>query len=334
MVNLVEFAHVVEILDGYSSRLFVDKALQMAGLDRTMLKGSRGFIPYAAEAIVIEAVARKTGERHLGAKLGRDFDYMTYGAYSVYVLSAPDLATALDRGRRAMLFIHPGSEIVLRQTETHLVVGRDSAGLSVVGHHHLDEGTPFVISQVAHHFLGIDWRPDWVELPNVRKKDLEALAELTGTEVRTGHDIPSVAIRLSDLSAPNPEPSQSEKTLSLTELQALMGVAPAQTTEEAVKQMLGISFKSGLPDEASISRLLAISSRTLQRALKAEGTSFRNVRSGFVAQRAETLLSQTEMSVDEIAKELGYSQSRAFRRAFKASTGLSPGAFRKTGRQS
>ncbi|MEM0950114.1 MAG: helix-turn-helix domain-containing protein [Pseudomonadota bacterium] len=329
MVNLVELRHVVELLDGCAPRRVVDKALRTAELDRSMLNGAKGFIPYAAEAVLVESVARSLGERHLGAKLGAKFDYMTYGAYSVYVLSAPNLATALDRGRRAMIFIHPGSKIVLRQTDTHLVVGRDSVGLTVIGHRHLDEGAPFVISQVAHHFLGSDWTPDWVELPDVRDRDMKTLQDLIGTEIRTDCQIPSVAIRLTDLSALNPGPPESDQPLSLNELEALMGVSPAQSAVDAVEQILSISSEQSVPDEKRAARLLATSPRTLQRALKLEGTTFRDVRSVFVAKRAERLLATTETPINEIARKLGYSEARAFRRAFRKTTGLSPGEFRK-----
>lgn len=328
-MNLVELTHVVELLERFANRRVVDKALAKAGLDRDMLNGSKGFIPYATEAVVIEAVAREIGERYLGAKVGRYFDYMTYGAYSAYVLSAPDLATALDRGRRAMLFIHPGSEIALHRTATHILVGRNSAGFAVVGHRHLDEGTPFVISQVAHHFLGADWRPDWVELPDVSKNDMNELERLIGTVIRTDCKYPAVAIRLSDLSAQNPGPPVSESSLTLTELGALMGINPAQTTTEAVKQILAISVAGSVPDEATVSWFLAVSPRTLQRALKAEGTTFRDIRLTFVTMRARTLLTQSETPIDAISNTLGYSNPRAFRRAFKKTTGLAPSEFRQ-----
>ncbi|WP_299354862.1 AraC family transcriptional regulator [uncultured Shimia sp.] len=328
MVNLVELTHVVDLLDRRVPRRIVDKGLAEAGLDRAMLEGSKGFFPYAAEAILVEFVARAVGDRHLGARVGREFDYMTYGAYSGYVLSAPDLGTALDRGRRAMLFIHPGSEIVLRQSDTHLIVGRDSAGLSVIGHRHLDEGAPFVISQVAYHFLGVEWRPDWVELPSVLDSDLKDLEELTGTTVRTDCEIPSIAIRLSDLAAPNPGAPELHKPLSLAELGVLMEISPTQKLAKIIAQLLEVTIKKKVTDEKTVARLLAISPRTMQRALKAEGTSFRDIRSAAIEKKAQSLLVETETPIADIAKALGYSDVRAFRRAFKKSSGRSPSEFR------
>ncbi|MEY8099671.1 helix-turn-helix domain-containing protein [Falsihalocynthiibacter sp. S25ZX9] len=330
LVNLLELAHVIQLLEQFSSRRIVDQALHTAGLDRAMLEGVSGFIPYAAEAILIESVARAINDRHLGARIGKNFQYSSYGAYAHFVLAAPNLATALERGRRALLLIHPGSEIVQRQTDTHLVVGRNSNGLSVTGHHHLDEGALFVIGHVARHFLGSDWKPDWVELPNVRGRDATELEDLVGAPVRVGAVIPSIAIRLTDLTALNPAPPKPDQSISLNELEGLMGIAPAQTMEDAVVQVLSITFATHLTNETAVAKLLCIGVRSLQRALKDEGTTFRKVRAQVVSHRAASLLVETDTPLDQIALILGYSDPRSFRRSFKSSLGLSPSAFRET----
>jgi AraC-like DNA-binding protein len=333
MLNLVELAHVVELLGRYASRSVINKGLRSAGLDRAMLSDTTGFIPYAAEAVLLENVARAINDRHLGAKIGLDFNYSAYGAYSHFVLGAPNLVSALDRGRRALLFTHPGSEIVLRETETHMIVGRDSKGLSVIGHQHLDEGALFVIGHVVRHFLGSDWRPDWVEIPNANANETADLAALLNAPVRSGAHMPAIAIRRTDLSAPNPSPLEQQGTMSLKELGALMGIEPAQTMEDTVVHLFHVTCANGPLSEDAAAKLLAVGPRTLQRALKAEGTSFRQVRLRFIEQRALSLLSGTDMPIEKIAKALGYSEPRSFRRVFKNWTGLSPAAFRSANEQ-
>ena len=328
MVNIVELAHVVDLLGRHAPSRVIDKALQSANLERAMLTDAKGFLPYATEAVLLEAVARAIGARHLGARIGRDFEYSTYGAYSHFVLGAPDLASALDRGRRALSLTHPGSEIVVRETGTHLVVGFNSHGLSVVGHRHLDEGALFVIGHVARHFLGPDWSPDWVEIPDANANEPTELAGLVNAPVQIGSEMPAIAIRLVDLSTLNPGPPEPQRMMSLNELGALMGISPVQTMEEALLQVFHITLATGLISEDVAAKLLAIGPRTLQRALKAEGTSFRKVRLRFVERRALSLLSETDTPIDEIAKTLGYSEPRSFRRVVVGCTGLSPSAFR------
>ncbi|WP_165971709.1 helix-turn-helix domain-containing protein [Meridianimarinicoccus aquatilis] len=333
MVNLVEMAQVIELIGKYAPRSVIDKALRSAGLDRAMLSGTTGFISYASEAVLVETVARTIGDRHLGARIGRDFDYSAYGAFSHFVLGAPDLASAFDRGRRAFLFTHPGSEIILRKTETHIVVGRNSKGFSVVGHQHIDEGALFVIGHVVRHFLGPDWRPDWVEIPNANANETAELASLIDAPVRIGSQMPAIAIRRADFLALNPGPPEQQRTMSLKELGDLMGIEPAQTMEETVVQLLHVTLAKGPLSEEAAAKLLAVGTRTLQRALKAEGTSFRKLRLRFIEQHARSLLSGTDMPIEDISKVLGYSEPRSFRRVFNGWTGLSPSAFRAANAQ-
>jgi AraC-like DNA-binding protein len=333
MVNIVEFAHVIDLLDSLASRSVVDAALEANGLTRDVMSVRTGFVPYATEAKLIESVARAVGDRHLGARVGQLFDYRSYGAYSQFVLSAPDLATALERGSRALVLIHPASKIVFSRTKTHVLVGRSSEGLSVVGHRHLDEGSIFVIGYVVRNFLGPDWHPDWIEVPYSGEKGIVALEEIFGVPVRTGSQAPSIAIRRADLLAINPDPSTTRDPISLDSLSRLMGVHPVHDLSEVVLSLLETCYAIGDLSVGKVTELLAIEERSLQRALRKEGTSFRRLRNRFIERKARSLLSKTDMPIEQMAGNLGYSETRSFRRAVKSWTSVSPTAFRKSTRE-
>ncbi|WP_209506780.1 AraC family transcriptional regulator [Ruegeria sp. HKCCSP335] len=328
MVTIRELAHVVELLEDFAGASTVTDALQAAGLDRSVLSLKAGFAPYASEGILVETVARAMGDRLLGARIGRIFDYARYGAYSSFVLSAPDLATALARGARAFLLIHPGSEIVFRQTETHVVVGRSAVGLTVMGHRHLDEGSVFVLVTVIRHFLGKGWHPDWIELPHEARVDVPQIEEMIGASVRLRDSPPSIAIRLRDLQTRNCSPRSLDANIDLDDLAALMGVNPVQTIGDAVEQILQITVANADMSEETVASHLAIGPRTLQRALRQEGTSFNAVQSRFAKSKAQHLLTHTDRSIDQIASTLGYKDPRSFRRAFNRWTGVSPSLYR------
>ena len=332
-MNIVELAHALDILEKFSSRRIVDGALRSANLDRAMFESGTGFIPYAAEAIILEFVARAIGDRLLGAKVGQAFNYSAYGAYADFVLGAPDLAMALDRGRRALSLTHPGSEVVLRRTKGHILVGRDSKGLSVIGHRHLDEAALPIICKVVRHFLGDGWRPDWFEVPAGAGTNSQELADLLGAPVRMRRGSPAVAIRLTEVTAKNPGIIQANHSISLNELASLMGVEPVVSVADVVLQMLHALFPASVPSEDMVAHQLATSPRTLQRALDSEGTSFRELRAKFLNKQAQELLRDPSLRIDRIAKILGYKEAMSFRRAFKAWTGLSPSDFRMSIRQ-
>ena len=328
LVNLIELAHVVQLLDRFAPKRIVNDALRSAGLDRSVLASGNGFVSYASEAVVIEFVARAIGDNNLGARIGQSFDYSAYGAYAGYVLGAPDLGTAFERGRRALVLTHPGSEITFRETETHLVVGRNSKSLTLTGHRHLDEGALFVIRTVVRHFLGATWSPDWVELPKVAGSDHVAISEMMAAPVHGGADAPSVAIRVGELSVRNSRPDEPASSMPLDDLAALMGVEPAQTLEATVMQVLQVRLPLGIATEEVVARHLSLGRRSLQRALRAEGTTFRRLRVSFIEAHARRLVRDTDMPIGEIATSLGYRETRSFRRAFKTWTGLSPSKFR------
>lgn len=184
MVTTREVSHVVHLLDRYAGAKIVNAAMASTGLVRSVLSLKTGFATYSTEGILIETVARTIRDRHLGAKLGQGFDYASYGAYANYVLNAPDLDIALERARRAFLLVHPGSEVVLRCTDTHMKTGRSSGDFAVISHRHLDEGTLVVIATVMRHYLGEIWRPDWVELPHDPRTDVARLEEMLGAPLR------------------------------------------------------------------------------------------------------------------------------------------------------
>jgi AraC-like DNA-binding protein len=73
---------------------------------------------------------------------------------------------------------------------------------------------------------------------------------------------------------------------------------------------------------------LGLSRAVLARELSRLGTSFQQVKDTLRRDHAIALLSETSLSVAGIAERLGYSEPSAFQRAFRAWTGLAPGAAR------
>jgi AraC-like DNA-binding protein len=74
---------------------------------------------------------------------------------------------------------------------------------------------------------------------------------------------------------------------------------------------------------------LGLRSRTLQRRLHEEGTSYRQIVDTARRRRAETTLGATAMPVAEIAASLGYEEPAHFARAFRRWHGCSPSEWRR-----
>ena len=85
-----------------------------------------------------------------------------------------------------------------------------------------------------------------------------------------------------------------------------------------------------LPNLEDVAFDLNVSQRTLNRRLKSEDTSFRQLKSQALARWARQYLCETEHSVEAIAQELGYKDTANFRRAFRKSEGCSPIEYRQS----
>ena len=82
-----------------------------------------------------------------------------------------------------------------------------------------------------------------------------------------------------------------------------------------------------------IAQQLNMSSVVMRRALRAEGTSFRQVGEDIRRELACARLRNSQDSVEDIAADVGYLETRSFSRAFRAWTGQSPSEFRRAQRR-
>ncbi|MGY2172334.1 AraC family transcriptional regulator [Pseudomonas gingeri] len=82
------------------------------------------------------------------------------------------------------------------------------------------------------------------------------------------------------------------------------------------------------PDLDAVAQHLHISAQTLRRHLREEGTSFQELKDQLRRDIAIYHLGRSELSLQQIAEQLGFSEPSAFHRAFKKWTGLTPGAYR------
>lgn len=100
-----------------------------------------------------------------------------------------------------------------------------------------------------------------------------------------------------------------------------------------VKAMIGHDFSEGFPGFEAISSALNMSAPTLRRRLKREGTTFQQLKDDARCEAAKLCLDRPELSINEVALQMGFTDPSAFHRSFKKWTGETPGQFRASRRQ-
>ncbi|MND60282.1 Urease operon transcriptional activator [compost metagenome] len=94
-----------------------------------------------------------------------------------------------------------------------------------------------------------------------------------------------------------------------------------------IRRLLGRDCRTW-PDLDAVAQHLHTSPQTLRRHLREEGSSFQELKDHLRRDLAIYHLGRDELSIQDIAEQLGFSEPSAFHRAFKKWTGLTPGAYR------
>ena len=95
-----------------------------------------------------------------------------------------------------------------------------------------------------------------------------------------------------------------------------------------VCRMLATRMAEGEMQIETVARALGASTRSLQRRLAKAGLSFQELLEHTRRDAASEYLSNSQLSIGEVAYLLGYSEPAAFHRAFKRWHGITPREFR------
>jgi AraC-like DNA-binding protein len=96
---------------------------------------------------------------------------------------------------------------------------------------------------------------------------------------------------------------------------------------ESVERVVRKNMKR-LPTLADVARQLHLSERTLRRRLRDSDVSYQALLDSVRKNRAVELLANTQLSIEQVAAEVGFSDAHNFRRAFKRWTKSSPSDLR------
>ena len=113
----------------------------------------------------------------------------------------------------------------------------------------------------------------------------------------------------------------------------LFKIAPAEDSiATKVRQLIGTDFERDLPTLQDMAERLYMTTPTLHRRLRAEGTSFQQLKDSCRKDQAIHYLLSDNYNSRELAQLMGFSDNSTFHRAFKKWTGVTPQEFRHTHR--
>jgi AraC-like DNA-binding protein len=177
--------------------------------------------------------------------------------------------------------------------------------------------------------MGLDLRPERVDMPYPKPPEAAAYETHFGCPVRFGEHEARFWIRNEhlQLKLPTADPNAHALYRTLCDQQLQAQAAPSDTLADRVLNHLGL-FSGHFPSADDVAKSFDMSERSLRRQLSEDGRSFRELLADARYTKARHLLKNTKLPVEDIASQIGYTESAAFIHAFRRWAGTTPREFR------
>ena len=306
-----------------TSRLLVGLGLSMEDLQDP---GCRVSFRQGREAIL--RALQMAGGRALGLETGIRQNINSVGLVGYAMLTAQTVGDAVKLGLQFQKDTGSMLEFDTRVTG-------DGIAVTAASRFHEPEIYAFLVEEAFANFMGIGtglvgegFKPVRVELAYPPPAHAAAYREVFGCEVRFGC---LENIFLFDTTWFK-RPLASADPFSHRQLCEFIAYHRTRSREAAeITESVERVLRQKLQERISIStvaKALGMSERTLRRRLAESEVSFQGLLDDLRKNRALELLSNPQMSVEQIAFAVGFTDPHNFRRAFRRWTGTTPGALR------
>lgn len=304
--------------------------LHEAGIRLEVLADPDARVPMTAGLRLLAAAGAATGDDNLGLHLAEAAEIGSFDVAFYAMVSSPTLGQALERVARFQRLIHDTSKVTLAVEGGLAVLRHAMAG----GHAAPRQSAEFIVAawvRAGRLATGQDWSPLEVRFAHPEPTQTADHRRFFGSPVRfsTGENALVLPASLLAVSCAREDPG----LLALLDRYAterLDHLPDAPGFADRARALLTEDLGSGEATATRLASRMKMSSRTLDRVLGAEGTSFRKLYDELRRQRAARALANDGVSISEVAFVLGFVDLGSFYRAFKRWTGQTPRQYRKS----
>lgn len=123
--------------------------------------------------------------------------------------------------------------------------------------------------------------------------------------------------------------STLEEFLKTAPAQLLVKFKNTNSLTSRIREVLKSQIGEEMPTLNDVAAMLYLSPQTLRRRLAAEGKSYQGVKDSLRRDAAIHLLLRPDLTLEDVAQQVGFSETSTFHRAFKKWTGVTPGLYRQ-----
>lgn len=322
--NLVSFAELVRQY-GADPR----SILEQHGIDPRALRDPDFYIDCKSLVDVFEYCSATFNDSLFGLRLAQLQEPDVYGCVTALCRAAATLREALECFVNDFPVTHSPAAIL------ELVEGKETTELrwcvrSDLGVNRQAQYQATLLNMKLLRLLGgRDFRPSYVTLAiDIRQKDIAEIESRLGCTLHARAATNAIAFP----SAALDHPVASANKLLFRLLGGYLDrvrAAARTTIVDRVEDYVRGSLPSGHCSIEMCARKMGMSVRTLQANLSGHELKFSDILERQRIELGKEHLQQDEMTLDEVAALLGYSEQSSFGRAFKRWTGSTPQQFRK-----
>jgi AraC-like DNA-binding protein len=324
VAGFVALPELIRQLGGDAEALLVG-----AGLEPSALSHPDNRVSFTALATLLDRAASNTGCAHFGLLAGRLFHLSDLGLVGELMRNSPTVGAALEA-----LTVHhhlnsEGGLAFLLKRGDYVDLGYATYHPAAPGFAHIHDAALATAMNIMLELCGPNWKPYEVLLPHVKPRDVAQHRAFFKVVPR--FDAESSVLRFTARDLARALPSADPQAYRRCEQAARSTGAPEfmQQVYRGLRRLMLENRHSG----DDLAQMLSMHRRTLNRRLKAEGTTFQRVLDEVRFDIARNLLSNSNAHLDDIAATLGYAAVTPFMRTFRRWSGTTPGQWRRNVRK-
>ncbi|MBW4475258.1 MAG: AraC family transcriptional regulator [Stenomitos rutilans HA7619-LM2] len=308
--------------------LKIEDIMTAVGLTSELLEDVEARLSHETYCNLWRTIAYQSDDPTVGLQMAEFIRPATLDVLGYMICYSANLAEAIDRIVQYSRLMHAGIVVLFKVQDNVARLTMTFGDEYIAIHRAYHQWALAGLILICRRSTGVDIMPLNVGFQHSEPDDLSAYQSLFRSPLEFDQPYNTIAFdtALLDLPLLNADSTLSAIFDQCAE-KALAALPSSDRLEDRVRQALVANLRSGNPTIEAVAARVKYAPRTLQRKLKEEGTSYRDLLDEVRRELSIHYLREERIAIGEIAFLLGFSGTSAFYRAFKRWTGISPGEF-------